>query len=198
MGQSAVPAGLSDVIQVTTGNYHTCALKRNGTVACWGALPPRQSARREQPSWRWRAGARGGWAAEPSLLLSAQVTTVMGRAPCLPACRTSSRSRQEHTTPAPSRATAPLHAGVRCRAVLCGPAASAVSHGRFTLFLRRICQLLCHHQHLMQGPAYRNKAPSPAACPTSSRLPRGMTTPAPSSATAPSHAGVRYQPNFVD
>jgi alpha-tubulin suppressor-like RCC1 family protein len=33
---SAVPVGISDVIDVCTGAYHTCALLVDGTVKCWG------------------------------------------------------------------------------------------------------------------------------------------------------------------
>jgi alpha-tubulin suppressor-like RCC1 family protein len=29
-------AGLHDVVQTAVGNHHACALRRDGTVACWG------------------------------------------------------------------------------------------------------------------------------------------------------------------
>ena len=35
-GQTTVPAGLADVVQVAGGHYHTVALKRDGTVVAWG------------------------------------------------------------------------------------------------------------------------------------------------------------------
>ena len=37
-GQGSLPSGLSDVVQVAADLYHTCALKRTGTVVCWGAF----------------------------------------------------------------------------------------------------------------------------------------------------------------
>lgn len=36
-GQNDVPSGLTGVVQVADGHYHTCALKSSGTVQCWGA-----------------------------------------------------------------------------------------------------------------------------------------------------------------
>ena len=36
-GQSRVPKDLSGIIQITTGTFHTCAVRRTGTVICWGA-----------------------------------------------------------------------------------------------------------------------------------------------------------------
>jgi predicted lipoprotein with Yx(FWY)xxD motif len=36
-GQLDVPAGLSDVVAVSTADYHTLALKADGTVVAWGA-----------------------------------------------------------------------------------------------------------------------------------------------------------------
>ncbi len=36
-GDTAVPAGLSNVIKVASGYYHTLALKMDGTVTAWGA-----------------------------------------------------------------------------------------------------------------------------------------------------------------
>ena len=38
--QTSLPGDLSDVVQLAAREEHTCALKRSGTVACWGALPP--------------------------------------------------------------------------------------------------------------------------------------------------------------
>ena len=35
-GQTTVPAGLADVVQVGAGAYHTVALRRDGTVVAWG------------------------------------------------------------------------------------------------------------------------------------------------------------------
>lgn len=35
-GQTTVPSGLSNVTQIAAGDYHTCALKRNGAIVCWG------------------------------------------------------------------------------------------------------------------------------------------------------------------
>ena len=35
-GQATVPGGLASVAQVSSGGYHTCALKTDGTVVCWG------------------------------------------------------------------------------------------------------------------------------------------------------------------
>lgn len=43
-GQTTVPSGLSDVIQITAGNRHSCALRREGTIACWGELVARHLA----------------------------------------------------------------------------------------------------------------------------------------------------------
>jgi trimeric autotransporter adhesin len=37
LGQSIVPAGLSDVIAIDAGSYHSLALKSDGTVVGWGA-----------------------------------------------------------------------------------------------------------------------------------------------------------------
>lgn len=39
-GKSAVPSGLSGVVQVATGDFHSCAAKEDGTVTCWGAFCP--------------------------------------------------------------------------------------------------------------------------------------------------------------
>ena len=36
-GQSIVPEGLSDVVEVVAGESHTCARTADGTVVCWGA-----------------------------------------------------------------------------------------------------------------------------------------------------------------
>jgi hypothetical protein len=36
-GQSAVPAGLSNVVAIAAGAYHSLALRTDGTVAAWGA-----------------------------------------------------------------------------------------------------------------------------------------------------------------
>ncbi|MBT6490284.1 MAG: hypothetical protein HOK97_11015 [Deltaproteobacteria bacterium] len=36
-GQSMVPEDLDNVLQVSTGIRHTCALRHDGTVRCWGA-----------------------------------------------------------------------------------------------------------------------------------------------------------------
>ena len=35
-GQSVVPAGLTDVVAIAAGEYHSMALKRDGTVVAWG------------------------------------------------------------------------------------------------------------------------------------------------------------------
>ena len=35
-GQSAVPAGLSDVVAIAAGGQHSLALKSDGTVVAWG------------------------------------------------------------------------------------------------------------------------------------------------------------------
>jgi alpha-tubulin suppressor-like RCC1 family protein len=35
-GQTNVPAGLTDVVAVAAGDYHSLALRRNGTVVAWG------------------------------------------------------------------------------------------------------------------------------------------------------------------
>ena len=35
--QTEVPVGLSDVVSVAAGYGHSLALKRDGTVAAWGA-----------------------------------------------------------------------------------------------------------------------------------------------------------------
>ena len=35
-GQSTVPAGLSGVMAVAAGDYHSLALKADGTVVAWG------------------------------------------------------------------------------------------------------------------------------------------------------------------
>jgi alpha-tubulin suppressor-like RCC1 family protein len=35
-GQSSVPAGLTDVVQVAGGRRHSLALKDDGTVVAWG------------------------------------------------------------------------------------------------------------------------------------------------------------------
>ena len=35
-GQSSAPSGLVDVVQVASGDFHTCALKSDKTVVCWG------------------------------------------------------------------------------------------------------------------------------------------------------------------
>jgi alpha-tubulin suppressor-like RCC1 family protein len=37
-GQTAVPAGLSDVVAIAAGESHTVALKGDGTVVAWGAM----------------------------------------------------------------------------------------------------------------------------------------------------------------
>jgi len=34
--QTNVPAGLSNVVAIAAGGYHSLALKQNGTVAVWG------------------------------------------------------------------------------------------------------------------------------------------------------------------
>ncbi len=36
-GQCTVPAGLSNIMQIAAGGVHTCALKTDHTVLCWGA-----------------------------------------------------------------------------------------------------------------------------------------------------------------
>lgn len=36
-GQSIVPADISSCKQIVTGKYHTCALKSNNMIQCWGA-----------------------------------------------------------------------------------------------------------------------------------------------------------------
>lgn len=38
--ETTVPSGLSDVVQIAAGWQYTCAVKRDGTVTCWGALLP--------------------------------------------------------------------------------------------------------------------------------------------------------------
>jgi alpha-tubulin suppressor-like RCC1 family protein len=35
-GQSTIPSGLSNVVAISAGNYHSVALKADGTVVCWG------------------------------------------------------------------------------------------------------------------------------------------------------------------
>ena len=35
-GQATVPAGIGSVTQITAGQYHTCAIKTDGTPVCWG------------------------------------------------------------------------------------------------------------------------------------------------------------------
>ena len=35
-GQSTVPAGLSGVVAIAAGGFHTVALKQDGTVVAWG------------------------------------------------------------------------------------------------------------------------------------------------------------------
>jgi alpha-tubulin suppressor-like RCC1 family protein len=35
-GQSSVPRGLTNVIQVSAGAYHSVALKEDGTIVTWG------------------------------------------------------------------------------------------------------------------------------------------------------------------
>ncbi len=42
-GQSSVPAGLSGVIAIAAGGYHSLALKQDGTVVAWGAGGPGQT-----------------------------------------------------------------------------------------------------------------------------------------------------------
>lgn len=37
LGPASVPSGLSGVVQISAGGYHTCALKNSGDIACWGA-----------------------------------------------------------------------------------------------------------------------------------------------------------------
>lgn len=39
-GEGAVPAGLSNIVQIAAGGDHTCALKTDRTVVCWGAAAP--------------------------------------------------------------------------------------------------------------------------------------------------------------
>ena len=36
VGEITVPAGLTDVVTIATGGYHTIALKSNGTLVAWG------------------------------------------------------------------------------------------------------------------------------------------------------------------
>lgn len=31
-----MPTGLVDVVQISTGDNHSCALQSDGVVACWG------------------------------------------------------------------------------------------------------------------------------------------------------------------
>lgn len=37
-GSIAVPSGLSRVTDLATGAFHSCAVKQDGTVTCWGAV----------------------------------------------------------------------------------------------------------------------------------------------------------------
>jgi hypothetical protein len=43
-GAAEVPADLGEVVQVSTGQYHTCALLADGSVRCWGRNDEGQSA----------------------------------------------------------------------------------------------------------------------------------------------------------
>lgn len=35
-GQCNIPSGLSNVVQVASRVFHTCAVKNDGSLACWG------------------------------------------------------------------------------------------------------------------------------------------------------------------
>ncbi|MBK6462407.1 MAG: hypothetical protein IPF92_15530 [Myxococcales bacterium] len=71
---------LSDVLELSVGEAHACALRRNGEVLCWGHLGPgllgngesamrsvrrcwESTTRRRSPSWRRTAAARSAEAA---------------------------------------------------------------------------------------------------------------------------------------
>lgn len=59
-------AGLTDVVAVSAGNVHTCALLISGSIRCWGSgfegqLGDGPSGRRSRPSMLWASATPWRW-----------------------------------------------------------------------------------------------------------------------------------------
>jgi hypothetical protein len=67
LGQTTVPAGLSDVVAIAAGEFHSLALEGDGTVVAWGRnshgqvdVPGRLTDVLERRRWSSIAGTRSG------------------------------------------------------------------------------------------------------------------------------------------
>ena len=58
VGQAQPPSGRFTA--VTTGNWFSCGLRTNGTIACWGRNPDWDFGQSDAPSGQFTAVAAGG------------------------------------------------------------------------------------------------------------------------------------------
>lgn len=96
-GESTVPSGLSGVVQITAGDWHTCAAKADGGLVCWGESA-RAACMRGCAGTKLHSPLRLVFGADDIRHIM-QVTVETVSCPSLAACLASSRQREDTIIP---------------------------------------------------------------------------------------------------